>query len=110
MVYVMSEEEKLNQLGRLTRDRRASEESLGALTAKASLLGNLLVSTGRRLLTDPSLLAFPGDPVDSRFIGTHWEHSDQFTTLDEIRALTNAIRAEQLKLRELEAQLKAMGY
>jgi hypothetical protein len=110
MIYVMSNEEKVNQLGRLMLDKKASEAKLAELRLKAKNIGTKFEAIGRALTQDPALLVFPHESVDTRFRDALHLSDGTVASADEIKALTDAIREEQIKLSDYEHDLKNLGF
>jgi len=111
MIYTMSTEEKSQQLGQLMLDKKASEQRLAELTLKASNTGKSLVDIGSVLIKNPSLLAFTGDEVPLKQMqGVSWLPNSNIITGEELRGMTNAIRAERTTLSGLQDDLKILGF
>jgi hypothetical protein len=110
IIYVMSNEEKSKQLGQLMLDKKASEMTLAELQLRAKNIGKQFESIGSSLSRDPASLVFPHESVDTRFRDIKHLSDGTIASADEVRALTNAIRAEQIKLWAHERDLKTLGF
>lgn len=110
MIYVMSNEDKSKQLGQLMLDKQASERRLAELKLSAKNFAINFAAIARGLDSNPELLGFPQDSVDTRFRGIQWLADGRVATGEEVKAVVNAIRAEQIKLWGYEESLHNLGF
>jgi hypothetical protein len=109
MIYTMPPEEKAQQLGQLMLDKQASQQRLAQLTLKAKNIGSAFVIAGSTLTNNPTSLIFPHESVDIRFRAD--VHIDGvIASADDVKTLVKAIREEQIKLWDYEAELKNQGF
>jgi hypothetical protein len=90
-------------------DKKTSQDKLADLTKQAQAAGALLANIGQTLQRSPSILAFPGQSVNSRF-NAQWLREGKIPTDAEMRTLVEDIRAEQLKVWEYEEALRNFGF
>jgi hypothetical protein len=106
----MSNEEKVKQVGQLVLDKKASETKLAELKLKAKNIGKQFEDIGHSLSRDPALLVFPRESADTRFRDAKYLSDGTVASAEEVKALTNAIRAEQIKLWDYEQDMRNLGF
>ncbi len=108
--YFMTQQEQDAVVGRLIREQRETDEFIAKLDAEAQRLGQAYSELGQALTTNPEGILFPKEGIDGRFAPVQHLVPDSLLNADKLKALATDYRTALIKRKQLEDQLKKLGY
>jgi hypothetical protein len=107
--YFMSQEQQDEALGKLIRERRETQQRLGAMTADAKELGKHLVNVGNALQgpIEAILVNTDGSPIMNR---GNFVVVTKLIEIETLRKLVSDYKNIKQSLAAIETNLKALGH